>query len=193
MYKNYTYYLLTSVTRFGESSPIWQYFQSIWQFVWCCILVLGTILNIFLPINAIGLIFIVVNGQILNKHQTIWWHYFLPYLWEVLLRKDIKRMFREVKQIKSCLSNCRTCVCRKTTIFFQKRKKITHMVTSSWNVQKKSKRVFTIRHIVTYTEAVGKQDTRGFYPQCFYWYTKLMPKSRRLIARRLLKLNICLH
>ena len=70
---------LSSVTRFGEISPLWQNFTSLWQIVdslfliWHMLILFGRIGYI------IGLIFIVANSQILKKILTIWSHWLLHF------------------------------------------------------------------------------------------------------------------
>ena len=58
------------MTRLWEISPLWQKKQSFEKIR--VYLVFGKLLNLFWQINyAIGHIYIVVNGQILNKHLSI--------------------------------------------------------------------------------------------------------------------------
>jgi len=55
---------IASVTRFGEISPFWQFLTVYFLF--------GKMLRILLQIcDNIGLIFFVVNGQILKNNLTI--------------------------------------------------------------------------------------------------------------------------
>ena len=56
--------LVSSVTRFGEMSQLWQNFIRLWH-------VLSLLWQIW---YIIGLILIVANGQILKNNLTIWSH-----------------------------------------------------------------------------------------------------------------------
>ena len=55
-----------SVTRLGESSPLWPDFKSLWQFL-SISQPNGQILNLLWYFFGVGQIFIFVNCQILNK------------------------------------------------------------------------------------------------------------------------------
>ena len=58
-----------SVTRFGEISPLWQYFQSLWAIFWMVYLVFGKLLYLLWHFYATGQIGIAVNGQRLNNKK----------------------------------------------------------------------------------------------------------------------------
>ena len=64
----------TSVTRFGEISPLCQKFQSLWAIFWMSYLVFGKLLSRLWHFYATGQIFIVVNGQRLHSNKAIWSH-----------------------------------------------------------------------------------------------------------------------
>ena len=62
------------MTRFGEISPLWQNFTSLWQIL-TIYFIFGKMLSLLWKTwNIIGLIFIVANGKILNNNLTIWSH-----------------------------------------------------------------------------------------------------------------------
>ena len=94
----------SSVTRFGEISPLWQQkfkslailtsLFSLWQFLQVS-LVFGKILNLlWQSLKAIGQFFIVVNSQILKNDLAIWSHW-------VLHSRSIGRLDR----IRFCLES----------------------------------------------------------------------------------------
>ena len=56
--------LISSVTRYGEISPLWQNFERLWR-IKSVYLVFGK--SFRLISNAIGQIFFASNGQILEK------------------------------------------------------------------------------------------------------------------------------
>ena len=67
--------VLISVTRFGDISPFWQKFTSLWQILMVYFL-FGKMLNLLWQIcDIIGLIFIVAHGQILKNNIAIWSHW----------------------------------------------------------------------------------------------------------------------
>ena len=62
------------MTRFGEISSLWKKFTSLWNNLMVYFL-FGKMLSLLWQIcEIIGLIFIVVNGQILKNNPTIWSH-----------------------------------------------------------------------------------------------------------------------
>ena len=65
---------LNSVTRFDEISTLWQK-KVFGEFFWIAYLVFGKLLYQLWNFYATGQIFIVVNGQILNKNMAIWSHW----------------------------------------------------------------------------------------------------------------------
>ena len=60
------YHTTSSVTRFGQFSPLWQYFESLGRFCKGLISVWPNYEPTLAIPCDIGLIFTVVNGQILN-------------------------------------------------------------------------------------------------------------------------------
>ena len=67
--------LSTSVTRFGEISPLWQNFTILWQISDSLFCIWQSLLSLLWKIwYIIGLILIVANGQILKNNLTIWSH-----------------------------------------------------------------------------------------------------------------------
>ena len=71
--------VFSSVTRFCEISPFWQYFKVLGDYV-RAYFVLGKNLNLFRSaIYAVGQIFIAANGLILTNNLAIWSHCFLHY------------------------------------------------------------------------------------------------------------------
>ena len=72
--------VFSSVTRFCEISPFWQYFKVLGDYV-RAYFVLGKNLNLFRSaIYAIGQIFIAANGLILTNNLAIWAHWCSPLL-----------------------------------------------------------------------------------------------------------------
>ena len=62
------------MTRFGEISPLWQKFISVWQ-IFDIYYLFSKLLSLLWQIcYIIGLIFIAANGQILKSNLTIWSH-----------------------------------------------------------------------------------------------------------------------
>ena len=65
----------SSVTRFGEISPLWQKFTSRWQIFDCSFLIWKMLSLLSQICDIIGLVFFVANGQILKNYPTIWSHW----------------------------------------------------------------------------------------------------------------------
>ena len=70
-----SHYVESSVTRFGEISPLWQTFTSIWQNFDSFFLIWQNAEPTLAICDIFGLIFIVANGQVLKKNLTIWSHW----------------------------------------------------------------------------------------------------------------------
>ena len=62
---------VSSVTIFGEISPLWRKIKDLWQFFEGIL----RIWQIFLPNSAFGPIFIIVNGPNWKQNLTIWSHW----------------------------------------------------------------------------------------------------------------------
>ena len=56
-----------NATRFGEISPLWRVFSYLWQFFECFFHICQNFEPTLATFYRIGQMFIVVNGQILNK------------------------------------------------------------------------------------------------------------------------------
>ena len=63
-----------SVTIFGEISPPWEKFTSLWQFFDSLFLIWQNVEPTLANCDIIGLICIVANSQILKNNLTIWSH-----------------------------------------------------------------------------------------------------------------------
>ena len=61
----------SSVTRFGEISPLWQKVYKSLAIFWQFISYLSILRQVY---DIIGLIFLVANGQLLRNNLTIWSH-----------------------------------------------------------------------------------------------------------------------
>ena len=73
----FLFFPVTSVTRFGEISPLWKQFTSRLGIFWRFISYLAKIRAYFGNfLTLLGLIFIIANGQILKNNLTIWSHCF---------------------------------------------------------------------------------------------------------------------
>ena len=72
--------LTTSVTRFGEISPLWQKLKVFGKFLISYFQILSLLWQ---NCDIIGLVFIVANGQILQNNLTIW-----PHCWRFLFFPD---------------------------------------------------------------------------------------------------------
>ena len=71
----FLFFPVTSVTRFGEISPLWKQFTSRLGIFWRFISYLAKIRAYFGNfLTLLGLIFIIANGQILKNNLTIWSH-----------------------------------------------------------------------------------------------------------------------
>ena len=70
-----SHYVESSVTRFGEISPLWQTFTSIWQNFDSFFLIWQNAESTLAICDIFGLIFIVANGQILKNKLAIWSHW----------------------------------------------------------------------------------------------------------------------
>ena len=62
--------LLVSVTRFGEISPLWQTFKSLWAIVWMAYLVFAKRLYQLWHFYATAQIVIAVNSHRLNSNRA---------------------------------------------------------------------------------------------------------------------------
>ena len=68
--------VINSVTRFGEVSPIQQKCASLWQIFNSLYFLYGKMMGLLWQMwNIIGLVFIVVNGQISKNYLDIWSHW----------------------------------------------------------------------------------------------------------------------
>ena len=102
------------MTRFGEISPLWQNFKSLWAIVWVAYFVFVKLLYQLWRFYANGQIVTAVNGQRLNSKIAIWSH------WTELI-KDLILSYTFYHDVVVLLSECQGQCTKKTSVLCQKR------------------------------------------------------------------------